>query len=107
MSVITSQFNYELNQNSPVIGDVERIVEYDENGTEKVTFRKVDYPSITKSLGVSSDWSLKSLLAAGVNPNFPIHTGSVSRLENASEIESVAVDVENFFNESKNVENNG
>lgn len=107
MSVISSQFNYGLNQNSPVIGDVERVVEYDEDGSEKVTFRKVDYPSITKSLGVSSDWSLKSLLAAGVNPNFPIHTGSVSRLENASELESVAKDVDNMFNESEKVENNG
>ena len=80
-SALARLFNYELDQSSPVQDDVARIVNYDEDGNEFITYEKVDYPKLQRSLGSVLDWSLSALLKAGVNPNFPIHTGNSTRLD--------------------------
>lgn len=66
---------------SPLQKDFNRVVNYDENGNEYLTWEEVDYPSIQASHGFVSDWSLDSLLKAGIDPGFPIHTGLNTRLE--------------------------
>lgn len=86
MSTKTTQFDYGLNQYSPIVDEHSRIVEFDDDGKEVVSYKKTDLPAITKSLGTAGDWSLNKLLKAGINPDFGIHTSSPSRLENASEV---------------------
>lgn len=90
MSVLSAYFDSSFNQASPVQKDFNRVVNYDENGNEYITWEEVDYSSIQNANGVVSDWSLNSLLAAGINPGFPIHTGSPTRLEGISVVDSAA-----------------
>lgn len=66
---------------SPVQDDYNRVVNYDEDGNEYITYEKVDYPTLQESLGSWMDWSLTNLLKAGIDPAFPIHTGLNTRLE--------------------------
>lgn len=84
MSVLNKYFDKSVNQCSPVAEDFNRVVNYDENGNEFITYQKVDYKKIQESNGTVDMWSLNSLLSAGINPNFPIHTGLNTRLEGVS-----------------------
>lgn len=79
-------FNPEVNVQSPVQEDVLRKSQFDEDGNEFVVYEKVDYPKFQKSLGKAESWSLNSLLSAGINPDFPIHTGNGTRLEGLNSI---------------------
>ena len=81
MDVLKKLFNPSVNQASPVQSDFDRTLRYDDEGNEFVTYEKTDYPSIQSSHGFLTDWSLKSLLKAGINPNFGIHTGLPTRIE--------------------------
>ena len=81
MSVLKAYFDSSLNQSSPIQKDFNRVVNIDETGNEYISWEEVDYSAIQKSNGSASDWSLNSLLAAGINPNFPIHTSLNTRLE--------------------------
>ena len=94
MSVLSKYFSKNVNQASPVQIDYDRVVNYDENGNEFVTWVEVDYPTIQASHGVVEDWSLNALLAAGIDPSFPIHTGNPTRLDGFSEVMN-AIDVIN------------
>lgn len=88
---------------SPVLPEVERVVEYDENGNEYVSWVPVDSQKIIKSHGKITDWQLDNLLKAGVNPKFNIHTSSeVSRLEGASLVEGFAADADTVLSENNN-----
>lgn len=86
-SALSRLFNYELDQCSPVKDDLMRKVNFDEDGNEFITYSKVDYPKLQTSLGSVTDWSLDALLKAGINPDFPIHTGIGTRIEG---IETIA-----------------
>lgn len=97
MSVISSQFNYELNQYSPVIDEYNAVVKCDEDGKEDVVYEKADLPSIVKSHGDADDWKLNRLLKAGINPDFSIHTSAPSRIESASEVLEVEKEVNALF----------
>lgn len=79
--VLTHLFNYDVNQFSPVMDDYVRKVNYDEDGNEIITYEKFDYAKYQSSLGSVSLWSLDALLKAGIDPAFPIHTGSNTLLE--------------------------
>lgn len=102
MSALKKYFDRSVNQSSPVKGDVRRVVKYDEEGNEFVTYEPVDYPTLQAEIGSVAMWSLNSLLAAGINPDFPIHTGNPTRLEGIGVIEqasaiadSLLADIEN------------
>lgn len=97
MNVLTAHFDPSVNQCSPVREDYARVVNYDEDGNEIVTFKLVDYPSIQESHGKVSDWSLEALLKAGVNPNFPIHTGNPTRLEGIDTVNDLAAYAEQML----------
>lgn len=73
---------------SRVCPDYQRTVNFDEKGEEYITFEKVDYPKIQESLGSFENWSLRSLIAAGIDPDFGIKTGFNTRLEGASVVEA-------------------
>lgn len=90
MSVLKSYFDASVNQSSPVQDDYNRIVNYDEDGNEFITYEKVDYPTLQASHGTVADWELNALLKAGVNPNFPIRTGNPTRIEGASVVAQMA-----------------
>lgn len=101
MSVLTKYFDSSVNQASPVQTDYERRVNY-ADGAEVVTFVVVDYPSIQASHGVVEDWSLNSLLSAGINPNFPIHTGLPTRIEGANTVLAASEVAEQILSDSEN-----
>ena len=80
--VLKTQFNYSINQFSPVVKELGFKIEYDEDGRELVTFPEIDLREVTKSLGTVEDWNLKNLLAAGVNPeNIRVSTSFPTRIE--------------------------
>lgn len=73
---------------SRVCDDLQRVVNVDENGDERITFEKVDYPKLQESLGDFMKWSLKSLVSAGIDPDFGIKTGFNTRLDGVDVVES-------------------
>lgn len=101
-SVLITLFNKDVKQNSPVFPCIERVTKFDENGKEVVSFEEQDlFSNVVLSHGKFSDWSINSLMKAGINPDFPIHTGSVSRVESAKDAESISADVDKIFSEPK------
>lgn len=94
MSVLHVYFDYECNQASPVRDDLVRVVNFDEDNVEHVTYEKFDYPTYQKSLGDSSVWDLKALLSAGINPAFGIHTSFGTRLDGINTIKQAEAYVE-------------
>lgn len=73
---------------SPVVDDFDRVVNLDEKGNDHVTFEKVDYPKVQESLGDFMKWSLKSLVAAGIDPDTGIRTGFNTRLAGISALQA-------------------
>lgn len=73
---------------SRVCDDFQRTVNVDEKGDERITFEKVDYKRLQDSLGDFTKWSLKSLVAAGIDPDFGIKTGFGTRLECVGVVDS-------------------
>lgn len=90
---------------SPVCDDYERVVEVDETGDEHIAFKKVDYRKIQESLGSCENWSLRSLVAAGIDPDFGTRTGFGTGLQAASAIGAAAAAITGVLeSESKNDE---
>lgn len=81
MSVLKMYFDKSVNQCSPVAVDYNRVVNYDEDGIQFITYEKVDLAKFQQSLGLVDNWSLDSLVKAGIDPRFGIHTGFNTRLE--------------------------
>jgi len=104
MNVLKAYFDESVEQRSPVQIDYNRIVKYDENGNEVITYQEVDYPSFQKSLGKAFNWKLEELMKAGINPDFPISTGYGTRLEGVGVIADFASNADAILNE--NSENN-
>lgn len=102
MSVLDSYFNMSLDQCSPVFPDVIRVVRRDEDGREFNVYEPIDYPSIQKKNGSSSDWSLSNLLKAGINPDFPIHTSNAVRLEGLNTVRQAESIADSLLNEDSN-----
>lgn len=72
---------------SRVCDDYVRTINVDEKGDEHITFDKVDYKKLQDSLGDFEKWSLKSLVAAGIDPDFGIKTGYGTRMEGLGAVE--------------------
>lgn len=88
---------------SRVCPDYQRTVNVDEKGDEHITFDKVDYSKIQESLGSSDNWSLRSLIAAGIDPDFGIKTGFNTRLEGSGVVASAISKINEVVDvESKN-----
>lgn len=101
LSVLESHFDKSINQNSPCHDDFTRVSKFDEDGREIVMYEKSDYTELIASHGTVLDWSLDSLLKAGINPNFSIHTSGNSRIEASGDVKEVASQVEAAFTETK------
>lgn len=99
-NALTRLFDYELNQASPVQDDFVQVEKRDEDGNILTVYEKFDYPNHQSSLGTVNDWSLDALLRAGINPNFPIHTGNNTRLEGAAAVEGFAAEAESILAEN-------
>lgn len=91
-----------IDHSSPVQKDYNRVVNYDEDGNEFITWEEVDYSKLIRSLGSVEDWSLNALLAAGVNPNFGISTGNPTRLEGLGVIDDASAYVDALLAETEN-----
>lgn len=104
-NVLTRLFNYELNQASPVQDDFVQVEKRDEDGNVFTVYEKFDYPKHQASLGTVTDWSLNSLLKAGINPDFNIHTGFNTRLEGVGSVAEMAAVADSILAENdKNAE---
>lgn len=101
--VLSSHFDSRVNQNSPCLVTHSVKLFVDQDGIEHSSFVE-DTPS-DEDLGSMYDWTISSLRNAGINPNFAIHTGNVSRVDGAADIDSVQQDVEDNFKEVES-ENN-
>lgn len=101
MRIIQKYCEHKLHD-SPVQVDFARISNYDEDGNEIVTFEKVDYPSIVRSNGNVNDWRLSSLLKAGIDPSFPIHTGYNTRLDGLSDLDKFHDAIDSVLTETEN-----
>lgn len=85
MSVLSHLFDRSIDQSSPFIDDFLQRKVLTDSG-EVVKYEKADYSSLIASNGVVSNWSLNSLLSAGVDPSFHIRTGLVTRLDGVSSL---------------------
>lgn len=103
MSVLKAYFDKNVNQESRVCPDYVRKVNYDKNGNEFITYEEFDSAAYQESLGSVNDWSLTSLLKAGIDPAFPISTTNPTRLDGFGEVMH-AIDVINAELDSANVE---
>lgn len=99
-SVLEKYVNANARMQSPLIGDVQRVVNYDKNGNEIITYAPVDNSAIVKANGSANNWTLNSLLAAGVNPNFPIHTGVGTRLDGYADVANAAAEINALLDEA-------
>ena len=114
MKLLERIFNYEIDQRSPIQTDRMRKVDFDEDGNEIISWTEIDYEKLQQSLGTVNDWSLTNLLKAGINPDFPIHTGYNTRLEGVNIINNLEGQINEIFehpeydttpiNENKNEE---
>lgn len=83
-NALTRNFNYDLDQRSPKMGELSRVEKRSDDGSIVVTYEPTDFDAVRASLGSVDDWSLNALRDAGVNPNFPIHTSAPTRMESVS-----------------------
>lgn len=98
MSVLKTHYDKNVNVCSPVIGDVQLVISYDEDGNELRTWEPVDYAAIIAEHGDGKLWALNSLLKAGINPgSFSIHTSAPSRIENESGVQQMLQDVVDYY----------
>lgn len=100
MSVLSRHRKMSLDTKSPFIPDFERSVKIDDQGNEVVTFVKVDNSKIVEANGCVDDWSLKNLMASGINPDFPIHVQTCTRLEGQQQIQKLGAAVDLLFEPS-------
>ena len=69
-----------------MIPDYVPVSEVDDSGKEYSAYKLVDYPSIIKSHGKVTLWSLDALMKAGIDPKFGISTGFGTRLQGVDEL---------------------
>lgn len=99
---MVKHFNDKLCVCSPLQKDYARKVNYDEDGVEYIVYEEVDYPALLRSNGFVGDWNLNNLLKAGINPDFPIHTGLNTRIEGVAVIQDAAATLDSILaDESK------
>lgn len=97
--MITKYFNADLDKGSPVQKDFDRVVNYDDEGNEFITYVEVDYAKIVQSHGSVGDWSLNALLKAGINPQFGIHTGNPTRIEGLGDLDAFSQVADSILSE--------
>lgn len=90
---------------SRVRPDYDRVVNVDEDGTERISYELVDYRKIQESNGSFLNWSLDALLKAGINPDSAIKTGFNSRLDGFNEMSVAAAAVGAKLDEFEKVKN--
>lgn len=99
LNVGQKYFDPSIDQRSPLVTDYVRNVYHDEKGGEYVIYEKFDSAAYQKELGPVENWSLDSLMKAGIDPRFGIHTTSPTRLEGASVMDDFVEKSESLFNE--------
>lgn len=104
MKVLEKHYDKVHCHGTPIQEDFQRVVKHDEDGNEFIVYEKVDYKKILESNGRVSDWSLSNLLKAGINPDFPIHTGFNSRLEGIDVLNDAISDIYEVIDSETNNE---
>ena len=104
-NVLVNQFDYSVNQCSPVADSYVRVVNRDEKGNEYITYVPFDSAAYQKSLGPVDNWSLANLVKAGIDPSFAIHTGNPTRLEGDAFVRDAEKVVESLIQDSPASEN--
>ena len=103
-SLKETQFKYTGRTKSPSITTKTLVKSVDNEGKEVITFidskiaEKVEY-------GSADDWTLKSLMAAGINPSsFHINTSGATRLEAAGSLSDFAAEADVILSENTKTE---
>lgn len=106
MSTLKNNFNYKLNGSSPVhvLEDLALRIKKDKDGNSIPVFEPIDYKKIAEDNGTVDMWQLDNLLAAGINPDFPVHTGYNTRLEGIGELGSITEGIDEWLASQKNNE---
>lgn len=105
MNAQSMYYDYFLDTRSPLCDDYVRVVNRDEDMNEYISYEKFDSKKYQDSLGVSEDWSLKNLLKAGIDPDFPIHTTFNTRIEGIGTVDSFVEEADSILNEVENESN--
>lgn len=101
MSVLSTYFSKRVPKSDPILVDFIPAVLVDEEGKQYLDFVEVDYPSIIKSNGKVTDWSLDALVKAGVNPDFKISTSFGTRLQGYDHLQNLLGAADQILSESK------
>lgn len=99
-SVLEKYVNASAPLQASPIPDYRRTVNYDEEGNEVITYPAVSGSDIVKANGSFLNWSLNSLLSAGINPNFAIHTGIGTRLDGYASILDAVASLDNALQDA-------
>lgn len=100
MSILKAYFDKNVDQESRVVPDYIRKVNYDNDGNEFITYEEVDLQKFQESLGTVDMWSLDALLKAGIDPAFSIHTGLNTRLEGVGIVNSAVDIIDQFLSDN-------
>lgn len=102
MSVLKQNFDYAVDQCSPSMPPAVMLtIEHDAEGATLEKFITIDESEAIKSNGTSDMWLLGSLLKAGIDPKFGIHTGDATHLEGVDTIKQFASEADKIINDSK------
>lgn len=94
MSVLSHLYDKGVNCYSPVMEETQMVIKCDKKGNEIIVWEPVDCSKIIASNGTADMWSLNSLLAAGINPNFGVKTGYNTRLEGVDAIDEIVATID-------------
>lgn len=86
---------------SPRAVDMKRVENVDADGVSFVSFVPCDLNEIRKSNGSVSLWSLDSLVKAGIDPKFGIHTGNNTRLEGVQTVADASAVLDSILSSEK------
>lgn len=98
MSVLTAYFDSKLNQESPVKETLVLVKKVGKDGEDIFTYEPLDGEKLIKENGTAADWSLKALLAAGINPaSLSVSTGYATRLDGLADLNGAIEDLESMI----------
>ena len=99
MNVLQRHYDFQVDVFSPDCPDYIKTTTVNESGNPIPVYVEVDNKKLCESLGTVDNYSLRSLLAAGINPDTHIHTGLASRLDGFSVVKSVESALNNLETE--------
>lgn len=97
MNSLALKYNHSINTASPLFEGLERIVNYDQDGNEVISFA---VSNVKLNFGKVVNFSLDSMIKAGINPDsMRVNTSSVSRVDSLDKFDELSQIAEKVFND--------